>query len=261
MQVEIWSDVACPWCYIGKARFEQGLSEFEHKDEVEVVFRSFELDPHRPEGETAPVIGILAKKYGMSEAQARQAEQRVADNAHSEGLGYVAEARDTGNTFAIHRLLHFAKTKGVQNELINLTFKANFAEERSVYGRERLLELAVEAGLDKDEAAGVLDDPRAYAAEVRQDEREAQELGANGVPFFVLDRRYGVSGGQPAQVFKQALDEAWRTRPQPVKLLPSVPGLGPDEIGVSDEVCGPDGCAVPQRGAGAGAATQPGPVA
>ena len=246
MRVEIWSDVACPWCYIGKARFEQGLAEFEHKDEVEVVFRSFELDPQRPEGETAQVIPMLAQKYGMSEAQARQAEQRVADNARSEGLGYVAEGRDTGNTFAIHRLLHFAKTKGAQNELINLTFKANFAEERSVFDRARVLELAVEAGLDETDAAAVYDDPDAYATEVRKDEREAQELGATGVPFFVLDRRYGVSGGQPSEVFKQALDEAWSTRPQPLK-LPTVPGLGPDELGTSDEVCGPDGCAVPQR--------------
>jgi predicted DsbA family dithiol-disulfide isomerase len=245
MRVEIWSDVACPWCYIGKARFEKALAGFPQKDRVEVVFRSFELDPRSPEGESAPVIGMLAKKYGMSEAQARQAEQRVADNAQAEGLGYVTEGRDSGNTFGIHRLLHFAKAKGVQNELIDLTFKANFAEERSVFDRERLLELAVAAGLDRDEAAAVLADPEAYAAEVRQDEREAQELGATGVPFFVLDRRYGVSGGQPAEVFTQALDEAWRTRPQP--RLASVPGLGPDEIGQSDEVCGPDGCAVPQR--------------
>ncbi|MBR7831096.1 DsbA family oxidoreductase [Actinospica sp. MGRD01-02] len=246
MRVEIWSDVACPWCYIGKARFEQGLAGFEHKDEVEVVFRSYELDPNRAEGDTTQVIPMLARKYGMSEAQARQAEQRVADNARSEGLGYIAEGRDHGSTFAIHRLLHFAKTKGVQNELIDLTFKANFAEERSVFDRARVLELAVEAGLDKDDAAAVYDDPEAYATEVRQDEREAQELGANGVPFFVLDRRYGVSGGQPADVFKQALEEAWATRPQPLK-LPSVPGLGPDDIGVSGDVCGPDGCAVPQR--------------
>lgn len=246
MRVEIWSDVACPWCYIGKARFEQGLAEFEHKDQVEVVFRSFELDPHRAEGDNQQVIPMLAKKYGMSQEQARQAEQRVAENARSEGLTYVAEGRDTGNTFAIHRLLHFAKTKGVQNELIDLTFKANFAEERSVFDRERVLDLAVEAGLDKDEAAAVYDDPQAYAAEVRQDEREAEELGATGVPFFVLDRRFGVSGGQPADLFKEALVEAWRTRPQPVK-LPSVPGLGPDDIGVSGDVCGPDGCAVPQQ--------------
>ena len=246
MRGEIWSDVACPWCYIGKARFEQGLAEFEHKDEIEVVYRSFELDPSWPEDKLEPILGALANKYGMSEAQALQAEQRVADNAHSEGLGYVTEGRDTGNTFTIHRLLHFAKAKGVQNELIDLTYQANFAEKRSVYDRERLLELAVQVGLDKDEAAGVLDDPQAYAAEVRQDEYEAQQLGANSVPFFVLDRRYGVSGGQPAQVFTQALTEAWDSRPQPLK-LPSVPGLGPDEIGVSGEVCGPDGCAVPQR--------------
>jgi predicted DsbA family dithiol-disulfide isomerase len=246
MRVEIWSDVACPWCYIGKARFEQALAGFEHKDEVEVVFRSFELDPGHPEGETEQVIPMLAKKYGMSEAQARQAEQRVAANAQSAGLEYVAEGRDNGSTFAIHRLLHFAKTKGVQNELIDLTFKANFAEERSVFDRERVLELAVAAGLDQGESAAVYDDPDAYATEVRQDEREAQELGANGVPFFVLDRRYGVSGGQAAEVFSQALEEAWKTRPQPLK-LPTVPGLGPDEVGTSGEVCGPDGCAVPQR--------------
>ena len=246
MRVEIWSDVACPWCYIGKARFEQGLADFPHKDEVEVVYRSFELDPNRPEGQVEPVIGMLAKKYGMSEAQAREAEQRVADNAHSEGLEYVFEGRDSGNTFDIHRLLHFAKAEGVQNELIDLTYRANFAEERSVFDRVRLLELAADAGLNRAEAAAVLDDPTAYADEVRQDEREAHELGATGVPFFVLDRRYGVSGGQPAEVFRQALEEAWRTRPEAPKLA-SVPGLGAEDVAQSGEVCGPDGCAVPQR--------------
>jgi predicted DsbA family dithiol-disulfide isomerase len=130
---------------------------------------------------------------------------------------------------------------------MNLIFRAHFAEEGSVFDRERLLELAVAAGLDRDEADAVLDDPTAYADEVRQDEREAHELGATGVPFFVLDRRYGVSGGQPPEVFRQALEEAWRTRPQAPKLA-SVPGLGSDEITQSGEVCGPDGtCAVPQR--------------
>lgn len=246
MRVEIWSDVACPWCYIGKARFQQALAEFAHKDEVEVVFRSFELDPNSPEGKSEPVLDMITERYGLSKAQARELDQRVADNAHSEGLEFRTEGRDSGNTFAIHRMLHFAKTKGVQNELVDLTFKANFAEERSVFDRVRLLELAVEAGLDRDEAEAVIADPDAFADEVREDEREAQELGATGVPFFVLDRRYGVSGGQPAELFRQALEEAWRTRPQSPKLA-SVPGLGPDEVGQSDEVCGPDGCAVPQR--------------
>jgi predicted DsbA family dithiol-disulfide isomerase len=245
MKVEIWSDVACPWCYIGKARFHKALDGFPHKDQVEVVFRSFELDPGRPEREVEPVIGMVAKKYGLTAAQAREMEERVADNARSEGLEFLTEGRDHGNTFTLHRLLHLAKTKGVQDELLDLAYKANFAEKRTVFDRERQLELAVEAGLDLDEAAAVIDDPEAFAAEVRADEREAQELGVSGVPFFVLDRRYGVSGGQPADVFRQALEEAWRTRPQPK--LASVPGLGPDEIGQSGEVCGPDGCAVPQR--------------
>jgi predicted DsbA family dithiol-disulfide isomerase len=247
MRVEIWSDVVCPWCYVGKERFARGLADFPHKDEVEVVFRSFELDPRHPKGETEPVVEVLAKKYGVSEAEARQAEQRFAETARAEGIGFLDKDRDRGNTFAIHRLLHFAKTKGLQDELMDLIFKAHFAEEGSIFDRGRLLELAVAAGLDRDDADAVLDDPTAYADEVRQDEREAHELGVTGVPFFVLDRRYGVSGGQPAEVFRQALEEAWRTRPQPPKLA-SIPGLGSDEIAQSGEVCGPDGtCAVPPR--------------
>jgi predicted DsbA family dithiol-disulfide isomerase len=247
MRVEIWSDVVCPWCYVGKERFAKGLADFPHKDEVEVVFRSFELDPQHPKDQTEPVVQVLAKKYGVSEAEARRAERSLGETARAEGLGFLDKDRDRGNTFDIHRLLHFAKTKGLQDELMNLIFRAHFAEEGSVFNRERLLELAVAAGLDRDEADAVLDDPTAHADEVRQDEREAHELGATGVPFFVLDRRYGVSGGQPPEVFRQALEEAWRTRPQAPKLT-SVPGLGSDEITQSGEVCGPDGtCAVPQR--------------
>jgi predicted DsbA family dithiol-disulfide isomerase len=212
-----------------------------------VVFSSFELDPQFPKGKTEPVVEVLAKKYGMSEAEARQAERHFAETARAEGLGVLDQDRDRGNTFAIHRLLHFARAKGLQDELMNLIFEAHFAQERSVFDRERLLELAAAAGLDRDEAAAVLDDPTAYADEVWQDEREAHEFGATGVPFFVLDRRYGVSGAQPAEVFRQALEEAWRTRPQAPKLA-SIPGLGSDEIAQSGEVCGPDGtCAVPQR--------------
>ncbi|WP_370411636.1 DsbA family oxidoreductase [Streptomyces fradiae] len=212
MRVEIWSDIACPWCYIGKARFEQGLAAFAHRDEVEVVHRSFELDPHRAKGDTGPVLQMLAQKYGRSLDEARAMEAHVADNARSEGLGYRTEGRDHGNTFDIHRLLHLAKERGRQNELLDLAYRANFAEERSVFDDETLVTLAVEAGLDEAEAREVLADPTAYADAVRADEREAAELGANGVPFFVLDRRYGVSGGQPAEVFTQALEQAWQGR-------------------------------------------------
>lgn len=211
MRVEIWTDIACPWCYIGKARFEKGLAAFAHRDEVEVVHRSFELDPGAETGST-PVIEMLASKYGRSVEEARAMEERVASNARSEGLGYLIEGRLHGNTFDIHRLLHLAKAHGRHGELMDLVFLANFAEERSVFDRDTLVDLAVEAGLDGAQARAVLADANAYADEVRADEREAAELGANAVPFFVLDRRYGVSGGQPAELFTQALEQAWQDR-------------------------------------------------
>ncbi|MER7688511.1 DsbA family oxidoreductase [Streptomyces sp. NPDC097610] len=238
MRVEIWSDIACPWCYVGKARFEKALDAFPHRDEVEVVHRSFELDPGRAKGNIQPVLKMLTKKYGMSEAQAQAGEENLGAQAAAEGLAYRTRDRDHGNTFDMHRLLHFAKERGRQDELIGLLYKANFAEERTVFNDdERLVELAVAAGLDADASREVLADPKAYADEVRADEREAAELGANGVPFFVLDRKYGVSGAQPAEVFAQALTQAWGERP-PLKLI---------QDGAADaEACGPDGCAVPQ---------------
>ncbi|QEU95214.1 DsbA family oxidoreductase [Streptomyces kanamyceticus] len=242
MRVEIWSDIACPWCYVGKARFEKALAAFPHRDGIEVVHRSFELDPGRAKGDTAPVLAMLTKKYGMSEEQAREGEQRLGENAASEGLGYRTEGRDHGNTFDMHRLLHLAKERGRQDELIGLLYRANFAEERSVFeDDERLVELAVAAGLDAEEARGVLADPEKYAADVRADEREAAELGANGVPFFVLDRKFGVSGAQPADVFAQALQQAWGDR-SPLTTI----AAGTE--GADGEACGPDGCAVPQQG-------------
>ncbi|WP_069762960.1 DsbA family oxidoreductase [Streptomyces sp. LUP47B] len=241
MRVEIWSDIACPWCYVGKARFEKALAAFPHRDGVEVVHRSFELDPGRDKADVQPVLAMLSKKYGMSEAQAQAGEENLGAQAAAEGLAYRTRDRDHGNTFDLHRLLHLAKEQGRQDELVQIFYRANFAEERSLYteGDERLVELAVEAGLDADEVRKVLADPTAYADDVRADEREAAELGANGVPFFVLDRTYGVSGAQPAEVFTQALTQAWGNR-SPLKLI--------DQGDTSAEACGPDGCAVPQQG-------------
>lgn len=242
MRVEIWSDIACPWCYVGKARFEKALDAFPHRDEVEVVHRSFELDPGRAKGDIQPVLTMLTKKYGMSEAQAQAGEENLGTQAAAEGLEYRTRDRDHGNTFDMHRLLHLAKEQGRQDELIGLFYRANFAEERSVFGDdERLVELAVAAGIAADDARRVLADPSAYADEVRADEREAAELGANGVPFFVLDRTYGVSGAQPAEVFGQALAQAWGDRPQLTLIQDG--NAGKDGA----EACGPDGCAVPQN--------------
>ncbi|MHB9862689.1 DsbA family oxidoreductase [Streptomyces sp. YIM S03343] len=242
MRVEIWSDIACPWCYVGKARFEKALAAFPHRDQVEVVHRSFELDPDRAKGDIQPVLTMLTRKYGMSEAQAQAGEENLGRQAAAEGLEYRTRGRDHGNTFDMHRLLHFAKAHGRQDELIQILYRANFAEERSVFdGDERLIELAVSAGLDADAARAVLADPSAYADDVRADEREAAQLGATGVPFFVLDRAYGVSGAQPADLFTQALTQAWNAH-SPLK---PVTGTGTDTADA--EVCGPDGCAVPQN--------------
>ncbi|MFR0356588.1 DsbA family oxidoreductase [Streptomyces sediminimaris] len=238
MKVEIWSDIACPWCYVGKARFEKALAAFPHRDRVEVVHRSFELDPGRAKDDVQPVITMLTAKYGMSEAQARAGEENLGAQAAAEGLDYRTAGRDHGSTFDMHRLLHLAKEHGRQDELIQILYRANFAEERSVFseGDERLVELAVAAGLAAEDARGVLADPAAYADQVRADEREAAELGANGVPFFVLDRAYGVSGAQPAEVFTQALTRAWDERSP----------LRPVDDGDA-QACGPDGCAVPRQ--------------
>ncbi|MER6622739.1 MULTISPECIES: DsbA family oxidoreductase [unclassified Streptomyces] len=236
MRVEIWSDIACPWCYVGKARFEKALAAFPHREQVEVVHRSFELDPGRAKDDIQPVLSMLTKKYGMSEAQAEAGEDNLGAQAAAEGLPYRTRGRDHGSTFDMHRLLHFARAQGRQVELLDLLYRANFAEERSVFNDdERLVELAGAAGLDTGAVREVLADPKAYADEVRADEREAAELGANGVPFFVLDRTYGVSGAQPTEVFTQALTRAWGDRP-PLTLVDG-----------DAEACGPDGCAVPQQ--------------
>ncbi|MFS4092056.1 DsbA family oxidoreductase [Streptomyces sp. AF1A] len=212
MRVEIWTDIACPWCYVARARFDEGLAAFAHRDQVEVVHRSFELNPEAENG-TVPIIDAVAAQYGRTREQQVAREEQAAAMARSAGLDFRIGGRVFGNTFDIHRLIHFAGTRGRQNELMDLAFRANFAEERSVYDRRTQLGLAVEAGLDEAEAHAVLDDPNAFAAEVRADERMAAELGASGVPFFVLDRRYGVSGVQPAEMFTRALEQAWADRP------------------------------------------------
>ncbi|MFI6770105.1 DsbA family oxidoreductase [Streptomyces sp. NPDC050355] len=234
MRVEIWSDIACPWCYIGKARFEAGLAAFAHRDTVEVVHRSFELDPKAPAPTDIAVLDMLAAKYGVSRAQAEAMEARVAETAAAEGLDYRA-GRIHGNTFDLHRLLHAGKAHGVQDALLDAFYRANFAEARPLGDPAVLREIAVGAGLPEQEADRVLADPAAYATEVRADEREAAELGATGVPFFVIDRRYGISGGQPAEVFRQALERAHEETA--VQILPAGDA----------EVCGDDGCAVPGK--------------
>ncbi|MGW3248506.1 DsbA family oxidoreductase [Streptomyces sp. NPDC001070] len=212
MRVEIWTDIACPWCYVAKARFERALAGFEHRDDVEVVHRSFELNPDAENG-TTPIIDAVAAQYGRTREQQVAREEYAATEARAEGLGFKVGGRVFGNTFDLHRLLHFAKARGVQAELQDLAFRVNFADERSIYDTETLVGLAVEVGLDEAEAREVLADATAYAQDVRSDERTAAELGAGGVPFFVLDRKYGVTGLQSAETFTRALQQAWENQP------------------------------------------------
>jgi len=210
MRVDIWSDVVCPWCYVGKARFEQALSDFTHRDEVEVVFRSFELDPDYPKDGRETAASMLSRKYGIPEAQARAADARVAGLAAAEGLGFDS-GRPVGNTFDIHRVIHLGRGKGVQQELITAVNEAYFARARQVFDRDVITEVAAGAGLDVSAVREVLDGD-AYADAVRQDELEARQLRISGVPFFVFDMTLGVSGAQPAETFTSALNQAWARR-------------------------------------------------
>lgn len=209
MQVEIFSDVVCPWCYLGKRRFERALAGFEHGDEVTVVHRSFQLDPSAPDGPGEPTVDMLSSKYGMTVAQAEQMQRQMEQRAAADGLEYHLDGQLSGNTHRAHRLLHLARERGRQDELLERLFAAYFTERRTVFDDDALADLCVEAGLDRAEAARVLATD-AYAADVERDLSDARALGITGVPFFVIDRRYGVSGAQPVEVLGNALRQAWQ---------------------------------------------------
>ncbi len=217
MDVEIWSDVACPWCYIGKRRFEAALAEFEHRDEVRITWRSFELDPdapHEREGERAE---RLAHKYGMSVEQARAAEQQLTGVAAAEGLDFRFDIARSGSTFDAHRLVHLADTRGLQDAMKERLLRGYFTEGELMSDHDTLVRLAVEVGLDEREVRELLAGDR-YAQEVRDDERTADQFGISAVPTFVLDRKLAASGAQPPDAFLDLLRQGWAKR-TPVSTL------------------------------------------
>jgi predicted DsbA family dithiol-disulfide isomerase len=227
MHVEIWSDVVCPWCFIGKRRFEDALSRFSHADDVEVVWRSFELDPSAPFSLGVDNAARLATKYGVSREQAEGMLERMTSVADDEGLAFRLDIARSGRTFDAHRLLHLALEHGVQDELEEALLSAYQEKGQHIADPDVLTAAATEVGLDEAEVGEVLAGDR-YADEVRADEREAHELGVQGVPFFVFDRRYAVSGAQSSDVLLEVLERAWADRrPVPV---------------VSGESCSIDGC-------------------
>jgi predicted DsbA family dithiol-disulfide isomerase len=208
MEVEIWSDVVCPWCYIGKRRFERAVASFGHPDEVTVVYRSFELDPNAPAQRTGTQAEHLASKYGMTIAQAEQANEQMTERAAADGLEFRFDVIRGGNTFDAHRLLHLAKEHGLQPEMKERLLRATFTEGLPIADKPALVRLATDVGLPAARAQAVLDGD-AYADAVRADERQAARYGITGVPFFVADGKYAVSGAQPPEVLLQLLRRAY----------------------------------------------------
>ena len=207
MRIDIWSDIVCPWCYVGKRRFEKALARYDKRDEVQIVHRSFQLNPAAPRDTTSSRREMLMHKYGLSPEQVVEMDARMMQTAAGEGLEFNLEGTLTGNTFDAHQLVHLGQTHGLQDAVVERLFRAYFTEQRSLFDQESLVDLAAEVGLDRDEAAAALRDNR-YAEAVSADIDLARSLGATGVPLFVIDGRYGISGAQAPETFLDVLQRA-----------------------------------------------------
>jgi predicted DsbA family dithiol-disulfide isomerase len=236
VRIEIWSDVVCPWCYIGKRRLETALDRSGHRDDVEVVYRSFQLDPASPRVPQESVVEHLGAKYGGGAEAGRRMVEQVEAVAAEEGLLFRLGEAKRVNTVDAHRLLHLALAVGgpaLQSSLKEELLAAYFLQAENVADHDLLRRTAEKVGLDAARVDEVLASDE-YADAVEADIREAASLGATGVPFFVIDRKYGVSGAQPADAFVQVLERAWS------ESHPQLEHVGHD----AGEVCGPDGCPV-----------------
>ena len=211
MKVEIWSDVVCPWCYIGKRRFEAALARFEHRDQVEVEWKSFELDPTANGGGTGTYAERLAAKYGTDVPRAQQMLDQMTAAAAVEGLDFRFDLASPANTFDAHQVIHLAGLRGVQDAVKERLLLAYFTQGSRVGDRVELVRLAAEAGLDAAEVTAALV-AQTHADDVRRDEEQARAFGISGVPFFVIDGKYGVSGAQPPEAFSQIARQVWAER-------------------------------------------------
>lgn len=240
MKIEIWSDVACPWCYIGKRRFETALNNFPHKDQVEVQWRSYQLDPSLPEHYDGTELGYLSERKGMAPDQVSQMFAHVSAQAAGEGLTYDFDTVVVANSFKAHQLLHLAAAHGKGDDAKEALLSAHFEGGEDIGNHGFLVRTGVGLGLDADEIVQALETEK-YADEVRADFAEARALGITGVPFFVIDRKYGISGAQPAELFSQALNEAWQEGHPLVMVGQANSAAG--GAGTADAAgCGPDGC-------------------
>lgn len=230
MKVEIWSDVMCPFCYIGKRRFEDALQKSAHKDEIEVEWKSFQLNPNMVTSPDTNINQYLAKIKGWSIEQAEEMNAYVTNMAAEAGLTYNFDKAVVANSFKAHRFTHLAKKHGLGDAAEEQLFKAYFTDGKNTDDIDTLVELGTAIGLDATEIRQTLESD-AYAGEVKQDITEAQRLGISGVPFFVLDRKYGISGAQAPDVFSDTIEKAFAEWQQENPKLNIIEG----------ESCGPDG--------------------
>jgi predicted DsbA family dithiol-disulfide isomerase len=234
MDIEIWSDIACPWCYVGKRRFETALAGYEHADELTVTWRSFELDPEAPRERDGDPAANLARKYGMTVAQARDSQAALAEVAGAEGIEMRFDIQRQGLTFDGHRVIHLAAEHDLQDAMKERLLRAYFTEGALVSDPETLARLAAEVGLDPAAVRETLSGDR-FADAVRADELTAQQLGISAVPTFVVDRALGASGAQPPEQLLALLRQGHANRGPQV-------AVGPRDGAQDGETCGPDGC-------------------
>lgn len=232
MRVDVWSDVVCPWCAIGVANLEVALAELSHGDEVEVVLRSFQLDPRARTQSPEEHLSALARKYGTTPEEMRARQQHLVAMGAERGIEFRFDRAVSGNTFDAHRLLHLARERGVQRELEQRLWRAYFTDGDPIGEHDTLRKAAADVGLEPGEVDEVLAGD-AHADAVRADIAEARELDVTGVPFFLVDGRFALGGAQPPELLGKVLDRAWAESRPPVERLDG-----------SAEACGPDGCEI-----------------
>ncbi|KGN39471.1 DsbA family oxidoreductase [Knoellia subterranea] len=237
MKVDVWSDIACPWCYIGKRRFEGALAQFPHRESVEVTWHSYQLDPSLPEHYDGTELDYLETRKGMPRERVQQMFDHVTEVAAGEGLAYDFGSVVVANSQRGHELIHFAAGRGRQDEAKEALLSAHFEHGEDIGEVETLVRVGESIGLQGDEIRSALD-AGTYTQAVRDDIADARRYGISGVPFFVIDEKYGVSGAQPSEVFGQVLDQAWRES-NPLTMVGSPSAQGGDDV-----ACGPDGCAI-----------------
>ncbi|WP_075981859.1 DsbA family oxidoreductase [Bacillus massilinigeriensis] len=242
MKIEVWSDFVCPFCYIGKRRLELALSQFPHKESVEIEFKSFELDPYSPKYSGKSIHEALAEKYRMSIEQAKEANENIGRQAASVGLTFNFETMKPTNTFDAHRLAKLAKEKGKEKEVTEKLLFGYFTQSVNLGDHKVLADIAESAGMNREEVIATLEDEIAYANDVRIDESIAQQYQITGVPFFIINQKYAISGAQPTETFANALQKVWEEE-NPKPIFEDLSGAGAEGT-----ICDADGnCVIPNQ--------------